>query len=1077
MKKKTHQQQQQSHMGSSSGGGGNGMNPHHHHRKPPTHPHSNNHSHHHRNGINNNNNNNHHHNINNNNNNNNGRTKPSHSNSKASSSSSSIHQQQQQPSTANSRSVPISSNSQTSTGPPTVPPSSVSTSTTNTNDTTPSSSSNVFIGDKPLEPYLNDLFSALVNGTKASNNLPSNQDFEFFSSHFPQFRGAMDESASSLRNTLSSFFGGQKMMNSALLEDDPEIMFESTVDLLDQYFENVDIALDEMELNSTESRGVGVNPSLTNGSLNSHATLSSSNTDPHMSLKSMSRPQLKWTDIDNSNRPFVPKLKTKPNAFVATLEQSLTVGSLDELDEKTRSFQTFEQSTLPPFPFRLGVGNGMGGEPVRESYPHPYLPELLSLEFMPSQYKPPEIITPFSKLEDSSCTWISTVDDLHRLASLLEAQDAFAIDLEQHSYRSFQGFVCLMQISTRNEDFLIDTIELREHMHILNSSFTHPKIVKVMHGSDCDILWLQRDFGIYVVNMFDTGQACRVLTLPGCSLAYLLKHYCGIEADKKYQLADWRVRPLPSEMVKYAREDTHYLLYIYDRLRQDMFFKPNLSSSITGVERMEEVLVRSRELCMRRYEKELFTETSYLSLINKFTRSVRNINEKVIRVLYKWRDTVARKDDESVRYVLPDHMILSIAEQAPTEVSKLLACCNPVPKLVRRDAKVIVNLVSKTLNDESNDLTEPSFSTPSKIPEDHFINQHAKPSFELESPIFNPHYKTPSRMSPVMNTDDLYNIAGWIESKNYYPSSSISKLSFSEEDHEALDSLPFEPPQLVPHQNQRSVNVTPSKSSLFFPSSMSFPSLHNQEKVSKIMSSFSSFGSSQKQHSSHQNDVSMMSLDDSDMLFMPSTRSTTSSSNTIHHQQQMDQMDTTSSFLLNHHPSMSMMNDPNTTASTPNQSSKKPPASVRITPEEERVPSSLNEIYMLSQKNRKKNKQCKKKKLKQDSVSDPSPAFVGEGGEVAVTDANGEEASSDASQLNRAADMTASMPLAQKPVDFMKKIGWLGAEEELSASEEEKEEQEVNASVQVKVPSFSKPNMNVRKKPSKNYMFSKQNKY
>ena len=62
-------------------------------------------------------------------------------------------------------------------------------------------------------------------------------------------------------------------------------------------------------------------------------------------------------------------------------------------------------------------------------------------------------------------------------------------------------------------------------------------------------------------------QATRVLNFPRHSLAWLLKHYCGVNANKQYQLADWRIRPLPEEMLQYAREDTHYLLYIYDRLR------------------------------------------------------------------------------------------------------------------------------------------------------------------------------------------------------------------------------------------------------------------------------------------------------------------------------------------------------------------------------------------------------------------------------------------------------------------------------------------------------------------------------
>ena len=63
-----------------------------------------------------------------------------------------------------------------------------------------------------------------------------------------------------------------------------------------------------------------------------------------------------------------------------------------------------------------------------------------------------------------------------------------------------------------------------------------------MHGADMDIQWLQRDFGIYVVNLFDTGQASRVLGLPRYSLAFLLQYCCDVQAEKQYQLADWRIR-------------------------------------------------------------------------------------------------------------------------------------------------------------------------------------------------------------------------------------------------------------------------------------------------------------------------------------------------------------------------------------------------------------------------------------------------------------------------------------------------------------------------------------------------------
>jgi hypothetical protein len=65
-------------------------------------------------------------------------------------------------------------------------------------------------------------------------------------------------------------------------------------------------------------------------------------------------------------------------------------------------------------------------------------------------------------------------------------------------------------------------------------------------------------------------QAARVLGLPSAGLAHLLDHYCGVTADKRYQLADWRVRPLAPELLAYARTDTHYLLYIHDRLKQQL---------------------------------------------------------------------------------------------------------------------------------------------------------------------------------------------------------------------------------------------------------------------------------------------------------------------------------------------------------------------------------------------------------------------------------------------------------------------------------------------------------------------------
>jgi len=128
-----------------------------------------------------------------------------------------------------------------------------------------------------------------------------------------------------------------------------------------------------------------------------------------------------------------------------------------------------------------------------------------------------------------------------------------------------------MQISSRAKDYVIDTLALRREMYKLGSIFDDPAVVKVMHGCDRDIMWLQRDFGLYVVNCFDTFFAAKALRYPALSLAHLVRMHCGVVLNKKHQLSDWRQRPLPEEMLQYARCDTHYLLTTYDCIRRDLW--------------------------------------------------------------------------------------------------------------------------------------------------------------------------------------------------------------------------------------------------------------------------------------------------------------------------------------------------------------------------------------------------------------------------------------------------------------------------------------------------------------------------
>ncbi|VDK49508.1 unnamed protein product [Cylicostephanus goldi] len=187
--------------------------------------------------------------------------------------------------------------------------------------------------------------------------------------------------------------------------------------------------------------------------------------------------------------------------------------------------------------------------------------------------------------------------------------------------------------------------------------------------------------------MFDTGRAMRRLEMQKFNLRYLVHHYCDVSLDKRYQLADWRIRPLDDDMIAYARCDTHYLLQCYDCLREELLEKGDKLQNLLRVTYSESALI-----CLRVYHKPSFEKDGYRGLER---RRLNNRQNAAMQLLWCWRDQVAREEDESVQYVLPNHMLLNIAESLPRELQGILHCCNPVPPLVKESVHELHKMIFK----------------------------------------------------------------------------------------------------------------------------------------------------------------------------------------------------------------------------------------------------------------------------------------------------------------------------------------------------------------------------------------------
>lgn len=560
------------------------------------------------------------------------------------------------------------------------------------------------MSDTPSGNTFKEVLPKVMQTVRASSSLAA-QDVNFYKSLDANLSSDLDKSAKSLLSISNN------LINNAS-DDAPSIIFgkdnitsdvnwNPVANVLDNIFEKIDIAFDHAQKaryhnnNNNESS----NRSFTYLE-DSNGTEENSSRHPG---KRMVKPQLNFRNtVDNSeSHPFKPKITSKPNSIKSFEESIKLIEPKDESSEES-------DPAFYPQPYEHEIDN------------QPY-PEAVLTKSEPIASKP---------WLETAAIWVDTVDELKKMIESLSEQSEIAVDLEHHDYRSYYGIVCLMQISSRDQDWIVDTLALRDDLEILNTVFTNPNIVKVFHGAFMDIIWLQRDLGLYIVSLFDTYHASKKLGFPKFSLAYLLETFANFKTSKKYQLADWRIRPLLSPMLAYARSDTHFLLNIYDQLKNKLID--------IGSNRLQEVLFESRQVAKRRFEYTKYRPLSasggkvscptmannpkepYSSIMAQY--NVPYHKKLLIEALYNWRDLIAKRDDESVRYVMPNQLLVSLSLlNHPVDAQKVLGVSNYIPDYVRLNAKTLSNLIEETLKKmEENDwdLVDKWNSAPDVIGDD-----------------------------------------------------------------------------------------------------------------------------------------------------------------------------------------------------------------------------------------------------------------------------------------------------------------------------------------------------------------------
>ncbi|GIZ48062.1 hypothetical protein CKM354_001113700 [Cercospora kikuchii] len=503
--------------------------------------------------------------------------------------------------------------------------------------------------------------SALTSTTRSAVSL-ANEDIPFQRSLDSAVGPALDQQNARLLGLAERLIGAAtsntEITRPPRLKDleSVEGNWRAVVDVVDSLLERADTALDEF---------TGAVKRL------SPAAETPKNAKPGRNApqrdQRIEKPQLLFEHVptNDDEAPFKPLLETKPHAKVP-------------LEKEPRIAEGETQPT----------------------YPHPYQHEIENYEYPARIYQQSEPIM-YHPFDETTATFVDTEEALQDMLEELKQAKEIAIDLEHHDSRSYIGIVSLMQISTRDKDWIVDTLKpWRRKLQCLNEVFADPNIIKVLHGAFMDIMWLQRDLGLYIVGLFDTHHASRCLGYTGGSLAFLLKKFANVDAQKQYQTADWRVRPLPKELFDYARSDTHFLLYIFDNMRNELIQRSNFELPDREGDKIYDVLQRSSEEALQRYEypiydAELGQGVGWYKLLSRTPALLSKEQFSVFRAVHQWRDQVAREQDDSTHYIMPNHQIFSIARGMPPNRLALLGIATPTSQTVRLRADELLSVIIK----------------------------------------------------------------------------------------------------------------------------------------------------------------------------------------------------------------------------------------------------------------------------------------------------------------------------------------------------------------------------------------------
>jgi ribonuclease D len=278
--------------------------------------------------------------------------------------------------------------------------------------------------------------------------------------------------------------------------------------------------------------------------------------------------------------------------------------------------------------------------------------------------------------------YLESQESFDRFMATLADVPLLAVDTEAASFHRYRDRIYLVQLSTRDATAVVDPLAVGD-LGSLGRVLQDRSVEVIFHDADYDLRILSRDYGFTATSLFDTRIAAQLLNEPGIGLAALLEKYLGITLDKKFQRADWSMRPLAPGMLEYAAGDTRDLATLRDILKEQLVTLGRWHWAEEEFALLEET----------RWNQSGPPEEAYLRI--KGAKTLRGHQLAVLRELFAWRESVASQLDRAPFRVLMNEAMITIAKGMPTTEDALRELKALSPDQLRRRGAELLETVGR----------------------------------------------------------------------------------------------------------------------------------------------------------------------------------------------------------------------------------------------------------------------------------------------------------------------------------------------------------------------------------------------